>query len=46
MPENAHSAPGPIVPHLVAAGAADAIASYERAFGAEVLSRMDTPDRT
>jgi PhnB protein len=44
MPENAHAAPSAITPHLVAQDAAAAIAFYERAFGATVLFRMDTPD--
>jgi uncharacterized glyoxalase superfamily protein PhnB len=38
---------GPLfAPHLVCAGAADAIAFYEKAFGAEPLMRMDGPDGT
>jgi uncharacterized glyoxalase superfamily protein PhnB len=31
-------------PYLVVKGAADAIAYYQRTFGAELLFRMDTPD--
>lgn len=33
-----------VLPHLVCAGAADAIAFYQRAFGAEELMRLPTPD--
>jgi PhnB protein len=33
-----------VIPYLVVDGAADAIAFYERAFGAEVVTRMDMPD--
>ena len=32
-----------ITPHLVCAGAAEAIAFYERAFGAQALMRLDEP---
>ena len=34
----------PLSPHLVVAGAAQAIAFYERAFGAKQLMRLDAPD--
>lgn len=33
-----------IIPHIYVAGAADAIAFYERAFGAEELFRIASPD--
>ena len=33
-----------VTPHLVCAGAAKAIEFYQKAFGAEVLNRLDTPD--
>jgi uncharacterized glyoxalase superfamily protein PhnB len=33
-----------LTPHLVCAGAADAIAFYRRAFGAEELNRLPGPD--
>ena len=32
------------VPYLIAKGAADAIAWYQRAFGAELVTRLDAPD--
>lgn len=40
IPEGYHA----LTPYLVVKGAARAIAFYERAFGAEVLFRMDRPD--
>lgn len=40
IPEGMHS----LTPHLVCAGAADAIGFYQRAFGAEELSRLPGPD--
>lgn len=40
IPEGMHS----LTPHLVCAGAAEAIAFYQRAFGAEELSRLPAPD--
>lgn len=40
IPENMHS----ITPHLVCDGASDAIAFYQRAFGAVELSRLAGPD--
>ena len=40
IPEHAHS----LTPHLVVAGAADAIEFYKRAFGAIELNRMPGPD--
>ena len=40
IPDDMHT----LTPHLVCAGAADAIAFYVRAFGAKELGRMDTPD--
>ena len=39
IPEGFHT----VTPHLVIKGAAQAIEFYKRAFGAEVLSRMDGP---
>lgn len=39
VPEGFHT----LTPHLVCDGAADAIAFYQRAFGAEELSRMPGP---
>jgi uncharacterized glyoxalase superfamily protein PhnB len=33
-----------VIPHLVVAGAAKAIAFYQQAFGAELVSSMPTPD--
>jgi PhnB protein len=33
-----------VTPHLVCAGASDAIAFYKKAFGAEELFRLETPD--
>lgn len=33
-----------VTPHLICAGAADAIAFYTKAFGAEELSRLPMPD--
>ncbi len=33
-----------VIPHLVVAGAAQAIAFYQQAFGAELVSSMPTPD--
>lgn len=44
MSEHTAPTPSPITPHLSATPAADAIAFYERAFGATLLFRMDTPD--
>jgi PhnB protein len=40
IPEGYHA----LTPYLVVKGAARAIAFYEKAFGAEVLFRMDRPD--
>lgn len=40
IPAGMHS----LTPHLVCGGAADAIAFYQRAFGAEELSRLPGPD--
>ena len=40
IPEGMHS----VTPHLVCAGAADAIEFYKKAFGAEELRRMPGPD--
>jgi uncharacterized glyoxalase superfamily protein PhnB len=40
VPEGMHS----VTPHLVCAGAADAIEFYKRAFGAEELMRLPGPD--
>lgn len=40
IPDGMHS----LTPHLVCGGAADAIAFYQRAFGAEELSRLPAPD--
>ncbi|GGI16837.1 MAG: VOC family protein [Oxalicibacterium faecigallinarum] len=40
IPENMHS----ITPHLVCAGASDAIAFYAKAFGAVELARLPGPD--
>lgn len=40
IPEGMHS----LTPHLVCGGAADAIAFYQRAFGAVELSRLPGPD--
>ena len=40
IPEGFHS----LTPHIIVAGAADAIAFYEEAFGAEELSRSYMPD--
>jgi len=42
IPEGFHS----VTPHLVIKGAAAAIDFYKRAFGAEVLARMDGPGGT
>ena len=39
IPQGFHT----VTPHLVIKGAAAAIDFYKRAFGAEVLSRMDGP---
>ena len=33
-----------LTPHLICAGAADAIGFYKRAFGAALLNRLDGPD--
>lgn len=33
-----------VIPHLIVAGAAEAIAFYQQAFGAEPVSQMPTPD--
>ncbi|MNX78937.1 hypothetical protein D3C86_1105490 [compost metagenome] len=33
-----------IIPHLIVAGAAQALAFYKEAFGAEIVSTMPTPD--
>jgi PhnB protein len=40
IPKGMHS----VTPHLVCAGAADAIEFYKKAFGAEEIYRMDMPD--
>lgn len=40
IPEGMHT----VTPHLVCAGASDAIAFYKRAFGAEEVHRMPSPD--
>lgn len=40
IPDGMHS----LTPHLICAGAADAIAFYKRAFGAVELSRLPGPD--
>src|SRR4051794_37320688 len=40
VPEGMHT----VMPHLVCAGAADAIEFYKKAFGAEELHRMPMPD--
>ena len=40
IPEGMHT----LTPHLICAGASDAIAFYEKAFGAVQLNRLDTPD--
>lgn len=40
IPEGMHS----LTPHLTCAGAADAIAFYQKAFGAVELGRMPSPD--
>lgn len=40
IPDGMHS----LTPHLICAGAADAIAFYGRAFGAVELSRLGAPD--
>lgn len=40
IPDNMHS----ITPHIVCAGAADAIDYYKRAFGAEETARLPGPD--
>lgn len=40
IPDGMHS----LTPHLICAGAADAIAFYKRAFGAVELSRLPAPD--
>jgi len=42
IPEGFHT----VTPHLVIKGAAEAIEFYKRAFGAEVLGRMDGPGGT
>ncbi len=42
VPEGFHT----VTPHLVIKGAAEAIEFYKRAFGAEVLGRMDGPGGT
>jgi uncharacterized glyoxalase superfamily protein PhnB len=42
--ENAPSGMRSITPHLVCAGAADAIEFYKKAFGAEEMMRMPGPD--
>jgi PhnB protein len=39
-------APPPLVPHLIIAGANDAIVWYERAFGAQASELARTPDGT
>lgn len=33
-----------VTPHLICAGASDAIEFYKKAFGAEELTRLETPD--
>lgn len=40
----ARPAPPPLAPHLVIDGAAQAIEFYKKAFGAEEMMRMPTPD--
>lgn len=40
IPDGMHT----VTPHLVCAGAADAIAFYVRAFGATAMARLDSPD--
>lgn len=40
IPDGMHS----VTPHLICAGASDAIAFYEKAFGAVELNRMPGPD--
>src|SRR5690606_37294043 len=40
VPEGMHT----VTPHLICAGAADAIEFYKKAFGAEELARMPGPD--
>jgi PhnB protein len=39
IPSDMHT----VTPHLVCAGASDAIAFYKKAFGAQELSRMESP---
>lgn len=39
IPDGVHA----VTPHLVCAGASDAIAFYKKAFGAEELSRFESP---
>src|SRR4051812_21775589 len=40
IPEGMHT----VMPHLICAGAADAIEFYKKAFGAEEMSRLPMPD--
>jgi PhnB protein len=40
IPDGVHA----VTPHLVCAGASDAIAFYKKAFNAEELSRFESPD--
>lgn len=44
MSESTPMRPGPVIPHLVCAGAADAIDFYVRAFGAVEEMRLPGPD--
>ena len=48
MPQSKTAAPYPmhkLAPHLICAGAADAIAFYKRAFGAEEILRIPAGDK-
>jgi len=45
QPSQSHFPPPPaLAPHLAVAGAKDALAFYQKAFGAEVLDEIHTPD--
>ena len=44
MPDGALLEPSKVTPHLICAGAADAIAFYQKAFGATELMRLPGPD--
>jgi uncharacterized glyoxalase superfamily protein PhnB len=44
MPENARPEVSSVTPYLICAGASDAIEFYKRAFGAEEMVRLPTPD--